>query len=43
MDKLNWGLGLSVNGNMGYIPIMIRSLDLMEGIVEAFSKGAFKL
>ena len=43
MDRLNRGLGLSVNGNMRYIQIMIRSPDLMEGVVKAFSKGAFKL
>ena len=43
MDGLNRGLGLSINGNMRYVQIRIRSLDLMEGVIEAFSKGAFKL
>ena len=43
MDELNRGLGLGINGNMRYVQIRIRSLNLMEGVVEAFRKGAFKL
>ena len=43
MDGLSRGLGLSINGNMRYVQIRIRSIDLMEGVIEAFSKGAFKL
>ena len=43
VDALNRGLGLDININMKCLQIMIRSLDLTKGVVEAFSKGAFDL